>query len=970
MNDARPPAGHRSVVAAAGSECPAGGERPVDGAEVAVDGGCAPLPRVPAASLAHLAAMYEQAGAGLCETDLQGRFLNANDRYCEIVGRSREELLSLSMQQITHPDDLPANLPLFHRLVTEGTPFSIEKRYLRPDGSEVWIANSVGLLRYPGAAPRAFAVTIDVSEKRRAERAMAELTATLDLANVFVRDPDGTIRYWSKGCERLYGWPAQEAVGRNAHRLLHTVFPVPLAQIEATLEREGEWAGDLRHTTRDGRELTIATRKVLRRDARGRGTAVAEAVTDVTAARQAQAALAHSVGQAQLAAERVQLALAAGAIIGTWLWELTTGTFTVDERFADNFGLSPAPGRAGLSMEQVVAAVHPDDMPGLRAAIAHAIARGGPYSHEYRVRTRDGSYRWIEANGRVDLAADGTPLRFPGVIMDIEGRRTLEAERDQALGLLRAFTDAVPGVVYAKDRAGRMLVANRGVTELLGLPPQHYLGRTDQEFLDDPTQAAAVMANDRRIMDSGVAEQLEETLNRPDGSPSVWLSTKAPFRDAQGRVIGIIGSSLDITARKAAEAALAKLNATLEQQVRQRTAELQRVAEREQAILASAASAIIATDLAGRITAFNPAAEAMLRIPAALALGRLELDFRDHAELLAHLDRYPREVLENATQLPLWLSHAARSTLAGLPAGHDGGQRSEWTYVRADGTRVICLVSISLLRNAQGQPSGFLAVVTDLSERKALEEQLRERTRQAEAANRAKSAFLAHMSHELRTPLNAVIGLSQLLRARALPPDAARFIGHIHDAGEQLLALVSDVLDLSRIEAGEMTLESLSFELRPLLDTALALVRPQADAKGLALVAELAPDLPARAVGDPLRLRQVVLNLLSNAVKFTAGGSVTLRARAHLRPGRRVLLCLEVVDTGIGIAAAEQERIFEPFTQADGSITRRFGGTGLGLSIVRRLVEKMGGTLRLASAPGRGSTFSVELPLGLGMGPS
>ncbi len=658
-------------------------------------------------------------------------------------------------------------------------------------------------------------------------RSLAELSATLDLAAAFVRDPDGTIRYWSRGCEALYGWTAQEAVGRSAQALLRTVFPESLQAVELALEREGRWAGDLRHTTRDGRELVVAVRKALRRDGQGRPLSVVEAVTDVTAARQAEAALERSNEEARTAAERLQLALAAGAIIGTWMWDLPSGAITVDERFAQSFGIDPVLGRTGLSMEQVVATVHPEDLPELRVAMAEAIVRGGPYSHEYRVRGRDGVYRWIEANGRVELAADGTPLRFPGVLLDVERRRALEAERDQATRLLRAFADAVPGVVYAKDREGRMLVANRGAAELIGKPPELFLGKTDREFLDDPAQAETVMDNDRRIMDSGAAEQVEETVNRPGGEPAVWLSTKGPFRDAQGRVIGIIGASIDITARKAAEAALAGLNATLEQQVRQRTAELEGI----------------------------------------------------------------------------------------------------------------------------------------LDERKALEEVLRRRTSQAEAASQAKSAFLAHMSHEFRTPLNAVIGLSQLLQRRELPQDVGRFVGHIHDAGEQLLALVSDVLDLSRIESGEMVLEAVPFEPQALLDTVLALVRPQADAKALALAAEVQAPLPERLVGDPMRLRQVLLNLLSNAVKFTAQGSVTLRVHPLPLDDACVLLRLEVADSGIGIDPAQQQRIFEPFTQADGSITRRFGGTGLGLSIVRHLVDMMGGTLSLHSEPGQGSVFSVALPL-------
>lgn len=272
--------------------------------------------------------------------------------------------------------------------------------------------------------------------------------------------------------------------------------------------------------------------------------------------RAAREALAQAHGDARVAAERVQLALAAGAIIGTWDWDLQRNLITVDEQFAHHFGIDPALGRTGLDMDTVIATVHPDDLPELRQAILDGIARGGPYSREYRVRGLDGAYRWIQANGRVDHAPDGTPVRFPGVLLEVGQRRLLEAERDRANQLLRAFVDAVPGVVYAKDRDGRMLVANRGVTELLGKPQEEYLGKTDLESLENKEQAAAVMATDRRIMDSAVSEALEEEVSFPDGRNAVWLSTKAPFRDAAGRVIGLVGSSVDITARKEAEQAL------------------------------------------------------------------------------------------------------------------------------------------------------------------------------------------------------------------------------------------------------------------------------------------------------------------------------------------------------------------------------------------------------------------------------
>lgn len=298
----------------------------------------------------------------------------------------------------------------------------------------------------------------------------------------------------------------------------------------------------------------LASATILQRDKlSGLATRLVGVLADVTERREAEAALVRSNAQARLAAERVQLALAAGAIVGTWDWELPSDRFSVDERFADSFGLDPALGFHGLSLEQVIANVHPEDVAGLRAAIAEAVTRGGPYSHEYRVRARDGAYRWIEANGRVDLGPDGSPVRFPGVLLDVEGRRAIESERDRTAALLRAFIAAVPGVVYAKDREGRMLAANEGTVALVGKPLEAILGRTDAEFLDAPDQAVTVMANDRRIMESGAAEQVEETVSLPDGAPAVWLSTKAPFRNADGEVIGLLGVSVDITERKRAE---------------------------------------------------------------------------------------------------------------------------------------------------------------------------------------------------------------------------------------------------------------------------------------------------------------------------------------------------------------------------------------------------------------------------------
>lgn len=287
---------------------------------------------------------------------------------------------------------------------------------------------------------------------------------------------------------------------------------------------------------------------------------------------------------AAAAAERVQLALDAGAIIGTWVWDVPNDHFVADARFARSFGLGEEQCRAGLRLDQVMESIHPGDVPAVQQAVAAAMARGGPYRCEYRVRRHDGEWHWIEANGRVELDAAGTPVRFPGVLLDISERRRAEAERDQADALLRTFIEAVPGVVYAKDREGRLLMGNRGTSELLGLPPEAYVGHTDAELLADKEQAARVMANDRRIMDSGRMEQVEEEVHVAGVGPAWWHSTKMPLRDASGAVIGLIGSSVDITARKRQQ----EENAQLFAQAQRAAAERTQLLESERAARAEA----------------------------------------------------------------------------------------------------------------------------------------------------------------------------------------------------------------------------------------------------------------------------------------------------------------------------------------------------------------------------------------------
>ena len=285
----------------------------------------------------------------------------------------------------------------------------------------------------------------------------------------------------------------------------------------------------------------------------------------------------------------------------------------------------------------------------------------------------------------------------------------------------------------------------------------------------------------------------------------------------------------------------------------------------------------------------------------------------------------------------------------------------EREFIRKDGTRVPALVGGVLLEGSRDHGVSF---VLDLTERNRAEAE-RAARQVAEAANQAKSEFLANMSHEIRTPMNAILGMSHLALQSGLDERQSNYVQKVHQSAESLLGIINDILDFSKIDAGQLDIEQIPFDLDDVVEQLADVLGLKTEEKGLELVFALPPDLPSHVVGDPSRLRQVLLNLGNNAAKFTERGEVIVAIEVQGRDAASVQLGFEVRDTGIGITAEQQERLFKPFSQADSSTSRRFGGTGLGLAISHRLVRLMGGTLEVRSAPGQGSRFYFSLPLGI-----
>ncbi|MFL6656505.1 MAG: PAS domain S-box protein [Massilia sp.] len=320
----------------------------------------------------------------------------------------------------------------------------------------------------------------------------------------------------------------------------------------------------------------------------------------------------------------------------------------------------------------------------------------------------------------------------------------------------------------------------------------------------------------------------------------------------------------------------------------------------------------------------------------------------------AMLGRTIRDVLPPATYAQL--QEPIAQALAGQPV------QSEVRTEGPNGTAYFMAHFIPDI-GTDGAVTGFYTMVMDISERKSAELRQAASERRADAANQAKTEFVANISHEIRTPLNAVLGITHLLSKTELQPEQRHYLDMVRASGNALLTIINDVLDFSKIEAGRLELSTTTFHLSDVLDAIATIMTVNAGQKTLSLSIGVQAEVPDTLHGDALRLQQVLINLVGNAIKFTQHGAVRLVVQVVERHGEHTRLRFSVHDTGIGISAEQQEQLFKPFSQADASTTRRFGGTGLGLAICRRLTELMGGTLEASSTPGSGSTFALELPL-------
>ncbi len=886
-------------------------------------------------------AIFENAPNGILYT-AEGVILRANRRIAEELGRTVEELIGEHASEVMFDsfESYRAYGEIVGPILREGGHTHVEWEFPRKDGSRFIAMVSGQGVHLPGYQNVAIWMFEDIAERKRLENEMRKSEERLrrvlenSPAGVTISTLEGDSLFSNSRLAEMMAIPI-ERVGR--HRASeYWRNPADRAAFIERLRAEGairDYQADF--VRMDGEPLTVLLSSALQEFAEGRF--LVTWIYDITERKRVEQRVARSE-------ERLNLALN-GAQLGLYDWYLDgAGNIThatINRIAATLIGHTKAElqERYPSYMACWNDLVHPDDRQRVLDRLRRFVSNEDTHFRtEYRLRARSGDWRWLlDIGNAVERDDDGQARRVVGILQDITERKIAEATLKESEAYNKMlFQESSRPIVILDPKAGfidcnpaavRMYgVASRD--EVIGRTPLHFSAPTQYDGRDSETAGRELM---RDTLRSGLA-QFEWRHQRPDGG--IW--------DAEVHLI-----AFDFRGRRLMQFTLddvtEKRRARVELEDRQR--ELNALLAEQQMIFDNAPNGIIFT-----------ADGVILRV---------------NRRIGEYLGYQPEELIGQPGSIiqPSSGKYGEFGALVGpvLAAGKD--VNVEWNFARKDGALFLAKVT------GRGIQAGNHQWVTiwvfeDIAERKAAERAMEAARRAAEEAARAKSDFLANMSHEIRTPMNAIIGMSHLALQTGLDRQQRNYVEKVHRSAVNLLGIINDILDFSKIEAGMMTVERTGFRLDEVMDNLAGLIVIKAEDKGLELLFRVEPALPAGLVGDPLRLGQVLINLANNAVKFTERGEIVIGVERSGGDATEAELHFWVQDSGIGLTPEQCGKLFQSFSQADSSTTRKYGGTGLGLAISKKLVELMGGRIWVESTPGQGSTFHFTARFGMQEAPA
>ena len=1003
-------------------------------------------------SESRLELLVAQSLAGVAETDLKGHFIRVNHLFCQLVGRSVEELLGLNIRDITHPNDWEANARELAELIRTGQHFLVEKRYLRPDGKSVWVRNTVGQLTNTNGEPIGLiAMVVDISEAKRKTQEMEVMHRLMQnaeqLAELGAWEYDVATRQvlWSGGECRIFGIEPGESPDL-ATLLRQRIHPDDAETLDrnfrAAVRSATPFTMEYKIVRLDGVVRIIRDLAQPEWDRDGKVVRYLGATLDMTAIRQVESALKESEERLRLATE--------AARVGIWEWNIVDNTLQLTPLCLQQFGLASG---AELRYESILARLHPDDRVSTNQAIHKALNERADYLTQYRSLQPDGSYRWIRARGRGVYATSGKITGMIGITLDVTESQQARMELEHTAQRLQSLVEASSQIVWHCNAVGEVIPDQVSWLKFTGQSPKHFHGLN---WLDavHPEDRESLLRVWNEAMASKQHYETEYRIRRHDGEYRLFATRGVPLLDAGGQLVEWMGASSDITERRLSEQNLIESERRFRSlfehlpiayqsldiegrwlDANQKLADLFGYSHPEEVLGKSFVDhwdESIRDQFDGNYEEFKYRHEVegilpMRRVDGSLisvqVAGRVQRDaegrfLRTHCILFDVTERQRAEAKILASEERLRLSLEAvndgvwdwdvvtgrviRSQkyyemvhcrpeddthdfdffrrlvhpddvprILKIIEAHKRGETPGFDFTcrlanTADGPRWLRGRGKVILRDEQGKPLRILGTITDVTMDKNREQELEhrvdERTGQLKSALEAKGQFMANMSHEIRNPLNTINILASLLATDSLNREQSQYVSKIQANVQSLASLIDDILDFSKMESGQFILDIAPFRIGELINHLKSRHEETAQSKGLAMHWLESP-WEGDLFGDLKRIEQVLDNLIGNAVKFTERGDVWSKLSLESQSPKDVTLKFEVMDSGIGIQPEIIPILLEPFTQADSSITRRFGGTGLGLAISKHLVGLMGSEINISSTFGMGSVFTFTLTL-------